>query len=313
MIKLPLSLLSLLLTAVFVMAPFQDAEAKRFGGGRSFGGRPLYSMPYKRSAIPKKPLYNRQQAAQRQATAQRNQAARQSWRNRGGLLGMLAPFLIGGLLGALFFGGAFEHINLADILVLGGLAFLAFKLLARRPQPAAESPYGGSGYDPGPDASPTGGFRATESAPRRPFDTDLLFGRKGARTVEAPPPELPADFDVDAFLEEAKSLFLRLQEAWNRGEMADIRALTTDEVFMEIKDQWQQEDSGEPTEVLELDAQLLDYRRDEDGEEAAVLFTALLREGRHPPEQIEEIWHFVRPRRQFNAGWRLDGIQQVED
>ena len=29
-----------------------DADAKRFGGGSSFGGRSSYSAPYKRSAIP---------------------------------------------------------------------------------------------------------------------------------------------------------------------------------------------------------------------------------------------------------------------
>ncbi len=310
MVKLPLSFLTLLLTAVFVMAPFQDAEAKRFGGGRSFGGRALYSTPYKRALIPKKPLYNRQQATRRQATAQRNQAARQSWRNRGGLLGMLAPFLIGGLLGALFFGGAFEHVNLADVLVLGGLAFLAFRLLSRRPRPVAETPYGEQMPD---DPSTASGLRQMNETAPRPFDTDLLFGDKGERHTDASSVELPADFDLDGFLAEAKSLFLRLQEAWNRGEMADIRELTTDEVFVEIKDQWQQEGGGDPTEVLELDAQLLDYRRDGDGEEAAVLFTALIREGSQSPERIEEIWHFVRPRRQFNGGWRLDGIQQVAD
>ena len=29
-----------------------DADAKRFGGGSSFGGRSSYNAPYKRSAIP---------------------------------------------------------------------------------------------------------------------------------------------------------------------------------------------------------------------------------------------------------------------
>ena len=39
-----------------------DADAKRFGGGGSFGGRSSYSAPYKRSAIPPSRSANQQQA-----------------------------------------------------------------------------------------------------------------------------------------------------------------------------------------------------------------------------------------------------------
>ncbi len=301
MSKRNLTLFTLILTAV--VALMSDAEAKRFGGGRSFGGRALYSTPYKRSQLPLRPGLTRQQALQRKAQAARqNQKTRQSWRQRGGLIGWLAPLLIGGLLGSLLFGGAFEHLNLADFLVFGALAFLAFKLLSRRPQPAAESPY--------PPAGETGFATESESSPGRPFDTDLLFGQRD-RTTD--PSDLPEDFDPDGFLERAKTLFRELQEAWNRGEIAEIRGLTTDEVFMEIKDQWQSEGSGPPTRVLALDAQLLDYRRTETGEEATVLFTAELQEGEAPAETIQEVWHFVRPGHRANAAWLLDGIQQVED
>jgi len=297
------TLLTLILTAAVALAAWSDAEAKRFGGGRSFGGRALYSTPYKRSQLPLRPGMTRQQALQRKAQAARqNQKTRQSWRQRGGLMGWLAPLLIGGLLGSLLFGGAFEHLNLADFLILGGLAFLAFKLLSRRPQPAAESPH--------PPPGETGFGPEVVQSPERPFDTDLLFGRRD-RTADFV--DLPEDFDLDGFLEQAKATFRRLQEAWNRGEIAEIRGVTTDEVFMEIKEQWQTEGSGPPTRVLALDARLLDYRRTESGEEASVLFTAELQEGEALPAEIQEIWHFVRPGQRLNTAWLLDGIQQVED
>ncbi len=297
MSKRNLTLLTLILTTAVALVSWSDAEAKRFGGGRSFGGRSIYSTPYKRSQLPLRPGSTRQQALQRKARAtEQNQKARQSWRQRGGPLGWLAPLLIGGLLGSLLFGGAFEHLNLADFLVFGALAFAAFKLLSRRPQPATASP-----YSPPPEET---GFDAG-----RPFDTDLLFGKRG-RTADLV--DLPDDFDLDGFLEQAKDTFRRLQEAWNRGEIAEIRGVTTDEVFVEIKEQWQTEGSGPPTRVLALDARLLDYRRTEGGEEASVLFTAELQEGEDPPAEIQEIWHFVRTGRRPNAVWLLDGIQQIE-
>lgn len=304
MLKPNLTFLTLILAVVFALSPCSDAEAKRFGGGRSFGGRALYSTPYKRSQLPLRPGYTRQQALQRKAqAAKQNQTARQSWRQRGGLMGWLAPLLIGGLLGSLFFGGAFEHLNPADFLIFAALAFLAFRLLSRRPQPTTESP---SHLPPGETAFGAG----PEKPPERPFDTDILFGQ---RNQAASMVDLPKNFDLDGFLEQTKATFLKLQEAWNLGEIAEIRGLTTDDVFMEIKDQWQTEGSGPRTRVLALDAQLLDYRQTDDEEEAAVLFTAKLQEGDAPVEEIQEIWHFIRPKHRLKSAWLLDGIQQIED
>ncbi|GAB4363383.1 MAG: Tim44-like domain-containing protein [Methylohalobius crimeensis] len=301
--KLTLALSTMALGIVFLLAPIEDAEAKRFGGGRSFGGKSFYSTPYKRSQ-----LQQRRTTSQKKA-AQTNQSARQSWRNRGGLLGWMAPLLIGGLLGSLFFGGAFEHLNLADFLIFGGLAMLAFKFLARRSQPVEEAPYGGAASEPGyrRDPSPATGSR--------PFDTDLLF-KHGDSVSKSPIPAsltaVPADFHVEQFLEEVKHLFRQLQDAWNRDELADIRGLTTDEVFMGIKAQKDMDGNGPFTEVLALEAQLLDYQETPDTQEAAVLFDAELQEAQQTPEKVQEIWHFVRSKRHFRPAWILDGIQQIE-
>ena len=45
----------------------------------------------------------------------------------------------------------------------------------------------------------------------------------------------PADFDESAFLHHAKVNFVRLQAAWNAGDMADIRAFSTPQMFAELK------------------------------------------------------------------------------
>lgn len=296
-----LGLTATLLTLMTV----SDAEARRLGGGRSFGGKSVYSSPYKRSQL------SRQQALAQQKAVQRNQTARQSWRNRGGLLGWLAPLALGGLLGALFFGGAFEHLNLMDMLVFGGLAWLGFKLLAGRASGAGASAYAGRGET-------TSDYSQHRSTPP-PFATDLLNKPKtGGMAFEASdfqtgvPVKVPEDFDVESFLNGAKRAFLHLQEAWNRGDLADIRELTTDEVFIEIKSQKQASIGDLPTEIEDVEAELVGFQENDSVQEAAVLFTAQIREGSHDPETIQEVWHFIRPRHHLKPQWLLDGIQQVD-
>ncbi len=291
--KYNLALLTLLIAALFL--PFTDAEAKRLGSGRSFGSKPSYSVPYQRAQLPLK----RPQSAQA-TTSIPPQASHSPLPNkRSNPLAWLAPFLAGGLLGALLLGGPFQHLNPADLLVFAGLAFVLFKLLTRRRQ-LEEAPY------------PAGGI--PEKSSPRPFATDLLFNHPGdlrqEETKFSLTPMVPADFDLKGFLEQAKAMFRQLQAAWNQADLAEIRGLTTDEAFMEIKAQKEDGLAGS-VEVSALEAHLLDYRETANEEMAAVLFTATLTEDRQTPEQIEEIWHFIRAKSDFRPIWRLDGIQQI--
>ncbi len=290
------------------LAGISDADAKRLGGGRSFGGKSLYSSPYKRAIPPR-------QAARPSAARQKNEGLRQSLRNRGGLMGLLGGLALGGLLGALFFGGAFENINLLDILVFAGIAFLLYRLFAARRRAAAPA---GAGTPPPMD----GHFRgqAPGESPRG-FNTDLLFKDKPALggpgpSAQEPPPQ---GFDAAQFLEGAKRAYHRLQGAWDSGDLEDIRELTTEPVYREIEAQYRQRHGSSRTEVIRLDAEPLEVR-DQGGQwEAAVLFDALLREidapgdEAQPPHRVREVWHFVRDAASRSPKWHLDGIQQLED
>ena len=115
------------LLMITVSAP--DAEARRMGGGKSFGSSPTHqSQPAQRQQAPRD-----QQAAPRQ---QQPGAAANSGASR--WLGPLAGIAAGGLLAAMLFGDGFEGIQLFDILLLGVIAFVLFKLFARRPLRPAE-------------------------------------------------------------------------------------------------------------------------------------------------------------------------------
>ena len=291
----------LLIALSLSLVGMSDAAAKRFGGGRS-----AYNAPYQRSGLPPS-----RSVGQQQATAQ-NQAAKQGMASRGGLMGMLGGLALGGLLGSLFFGGAFENINFMDILVLGAIAYLLYKLFAAK---AAQRPaYHRSAYDNKTQpiqTNPTG------------FNTDILFKKESQPSVDRHfqpdtrfnnPIAVPEGFDPQAFLVGAKIAYTTLQKAWDARDLAEIRGLTTDKVFAEIQSQLQASAAENHTDLLKLDAELLEVREIGSALEATVLFDAIMREDINAQtEQVREVWHFVKPKISIQPKWLLDGIQQLED
>ena len=141
-----------------MLTGIQNVEAKRFGGGSSFGSRPSHSTPFQGSAS------TTRSASQQQMTNQ-NQMARQNISQRGGLMGMLGGLAIGGLLGSLFFGGAFENINFMDI-ALFIMAFFLIKTLLSKAKNTAQPAY-----------QRTSDFNtpSDKSSNSAGFNTDLLF------------------------------------------------------------------------------------------------------------------------------------------
>ncbi|MDX1299691.1 MAG: hypothetical protein R3260_15845, partial [Pseudomonas sp.] len=95
-----------------------DAEAKRMGGGKSFGSAPSHQArqaPTQQSAAP--------------ATAGRQPAAASGasrW------LGPLAGLAAGGLLASKFMGDGYEGIQIMDKLIFGLNAFHQFRFLSAR-------------------------------------------------------------------------------------------------------------------------------------------------------------------------------------
>lgn len=293
----------------------QDVEARRFGGARSFGGKSSYRTPYRKSTTSKT------RSASQQRAHQQNQAARQNMTRRGGFMGMLGGLALGGLLGSMLFGGAFENINLVDILVFGGIAYLLLRLFAAKATPAAaiasrhpvfrnrqHSDYS-QNYRPGRQQQRSAGF-----------DTDVMFNNKSSsqfkESIDAEFNEtsLPAKFDEQAFLAGAIAAFTRLQAAWDNRDLAEIRSLTTDKVFVDIQDQLMNDTKENTTDVLKVEAELLDFRAIGSKLETVVLFDCIIREdtdGR--AEQVREVWHFIKSASSADASWYLNGIQQMEN
>ena len=310
---------SVLLSLFLIFASLNDAEARRFGGGGNFGGRSTYSAPYQRSTQP--PTRYANPSGQQQQNGQTAQnGARQGWFNRGGLAGLLGGLAIGGLLGSLFMGGGFHGINFFDILVLGTLAFLLFRFLAARKSGAQQQP-SYSGAHGRNYRSDEAGYNQTDESPAgvsSAFDTDLLFKKSPAGSPNADsgpvPGNIPPSFDEQGFLSGAKIAYSALQKAWDARDLAEIRGLTTDKVFAEIQDQLNSSTEENHTDVLKLNAELLDVREIGNEIEAVVLFEAIMREDRDAQAgQVREVWHFVKPNNPTQTKWLLDGIQQLAE
>ncbi|MDH5218347.1 MAG: TIM44-like domain-containing protein, partial [Gammaproteobacteria bacterium] len=260
----------------------EDAEAKRFGGGKSFGSKKMFSTPFNRSAPKKQTAPAAPGKAAPGAAAAGGAAAVGA---KSGMMGMLGGLAIGGMLGALFFGGAFENINFLDILIFGGIAFLLFKLFAsrRRGMGPASGRAQAAGGAPTPDADwndasereyvqQRANTSPASSSTDRGFDTDIMFKDKTDSSITASVPQsipsgyvapekvsFPKGFNQDEFMGGAKNAFTMLQDAWDHGELADIRGLTTDKVFGEVQDQFFDRNGENKTEILEATAEIIDF------------------------------------------------------
>jgi len=265
-----------------------DAEARRFGGGRSFGRqRSGYSSPSRSSGS---------SPAGAPVTNNRRPFG-------GNWLGpAVGGFLAGGLLASLFMGRGFGGgIGLMDILLIAGIGMAMLYIFRNMRRGSPHSPQGQMQY---------AGYGG-QLMPSQPMSPPPVY-ESGPRSGTATMGRLPAGFDEQAFLRLAKSTFIRLQAANDAKDLSDIRQYTTPEVFAEVSMQARERpDAPQHTEVLTLNAELLDVATEGDLVIASVQFSGLLREEAHAPaEPLNEIWHFQKPAHQPHAPWLIGGIQQ---
>jgi predicted lipid-binding transport protein (Tim44 family) len=166
----------------------------------------------------------------------------------------------------------------------------------------------------GPTEAHTGSAGAsTGSAQHTAPVPPVPAGTPNAGTPNAGTPNIPADFKVEPFLRNAKTSFIRLQAANDARDLSDIREYTTPEMFAEISMQIN-ERGNEPqkTEVLNINADLLEVVTENETAIASVRFNGQLRESpTSPPEAFDEIWHVQKNLKDAESVWLLAGIQQV--
>lgn len=275
-----------------------DAEAKRMGGGGSFG--------MKRQVSPAP----RQQARPQAAPAPAGQAAKPKSSWMGPIAGIAAGLGLAALASHLGFGEQLANIMtivLLGLIIMAVIGFVMRKRLANAPKMQYAGGQG-AGFDQsgGSGQSKLSELLASAGAAQGSASHQEAVDEHQAR-------QFPADFDEQAFVRNAKVNFIRLQAANDAGNLDDIRAFTTPEVFAEIRLQHAERNGQvQETDVLHVDAQVLDVVLEENQIIASVGFNGQIREERNGPvEDFAEIWHMTKPL-DDSYGWVIAGIEQVQ-
>ncbi len=309
-------LTAMLVGALTLTVGLSTAEAKRMGGGGSFGKQ---SQSVNRQALP--PSQNQAAPASRQATpatTPQTPAAKPASPWKGMLGGALLGLGLGALLSQLGIGGALASAisSILMIALLAGAAFFIYRMIKRKsaPQEPLRHAYAGAGAG----ASGSTGFNTPEIGSRvEPAAQPAAFtGNQQASATDAgnayAPFGVPADFDSAGFVRHAKTNFIRLQAAWDRADINDIREFTTPEMFAELRMQLQERGaSANNTDVVSLNADLLGMETVGSDYVASVRFEGMIRESENAAaEPFSEIWNLTKPV-SGQGGWLLAGIQQV--
>ncbi|WP_106479044.1 Tim44 domain-containing protein [Phytohalomonas tamaricis] len=254
------------------------AEAKRFGGGKSFGS-------YSRSASPSQSATNRATTPPRQATQPNRSGASR-------FLGPLAGIMAGGLLASLLFGGAFDGIRFMDILLIALVAFIAFKFLRRRREATAGA-HDGQHHD----------ARNEQRNHNQMFEANRSSVSGGTAVGST-----PSWFDKERFLSGSKEHFMELQRAWDNNDLSRIQEYVTPELYNLLRKERAQQPANNQTEIVRLFAELGNIQEIGQQAEATVLFHGILKEEGQETE-FNETWHLTRELKD-NAPWYIQGIEQ---
>src|SRR5690554_1315272 len=272
--------------AVFLMVGLTvpDAEARRLGGGKSFGAAPMHkSQPAQRQQAPQ------------QATPRNQQANPAAVSGASRWLGPLAGIAAGGLLAAMLFGDGFQGLQLFDILIFGLLAFVLFKLFSRRSAPVMQrQPHPAGGPVPAPQQQPVW---PNQSASAQPAAAPV--------TMDA-----PAWFDADSFLKGAEEHFYTLQRHWRDNDVAGMAEYLDPALLQQMLAERSANPPSSNGFVEQLEARLEGIEQREGRTIATIGFTGVDREfPTDEGEHFDESWRLERADGD-NQPWIICGIRQ---
>lgn len=299
-------------TLVLVSLSF-DAEARRMGGGRSFGRQSPNIMQQRQAVTPPaattapRAASSTPQASARSGAAASSTAARSGMsRFLGPIAGIAAGLGIAALLSAMGLSGAFLEL-LSSLILIGLLVFGVMFIVRRlrggagRPAPHGASPMQRQSTSTSdwqrplnPSASAAPAYQAEPAAPAEPVDESWF---------------IPENFDTPGFLENAKAQFIKIQAVWDSGDVEQLRDYLTDDLLAEIKPELQARAAGDKTEVVLLNAELMGIETVSGGHLASIRYSGMLRESANTEAfRFEEVWNLYKAE---NEGWLLAGIQQM--
>jgi predicted lipid-binding transport protein (Tim44 family) len=296
----PFALFAVVLAAVVSLVASDGVDAKRLGGGSSIGAQRQSIAPPSAARAPTEPgaASNPVMPAQPGAASATRPTPPVTGASRwlGPLAGIAAGIGLAALLSHFGLSESFGSILLLALLAVG--AFVLIRMLLARRAVAAGPQIGGR-------------FPTTIDA-SGPVTRARFEPTWGGATNVAPAPSLPPGFNPAPFLQQAKAQFRHLQAAYDQDDRAALADVMTPEMFAEVERDLDQRGAHVATEVVTLDADILEVATEGPQHVASVRFTAMLREdGAAQPKSVVEVWNLMKPV-DGSTGWLLAGIQQPE-
>lgn len=297
--------LATVLVAVSAMSVVMtEAQAKRMGGGSSFGKQ---SQNVSRQSAA--PAQSQAAPATAKPAAPAAAPAKPASPWKGILGGALLGLGLGALLSHFGLGGAMASMISTMLMVglLAAAAYFIYRMLTRKKdgvqaKSAFQPAYAGAGNAATPEIGSRVEPAAFHAAPQS----------SGADTATAANWSVPEGFDVPGFLRHSKTYFIRLQAAWDKADVNDLREFTSPEMYAEMKQQLLERGaSANHTDVVSIDAELLGIETIDGEYLASVKFSGMIRESDNAPaEPFVEVWNLSKPA-SGQGGWVLAGIQQL--
>lgn len=313
-------------TVVMLGITMDDAEARRMGGGKSFGRQSSNIMQQRAPA--QAPRATQQNAAPNANQAATNRGATAATAQRSGFSRFLGPIAgiaaglgIMALLSSLGLSGALlEFLSSAVLiaLVIFAVMFIVRRLRGTQPNAATQGAYGAQNqaqdYYNQRQSTAFGQGASQPHAPQAPMAGASSFEQGQAEQAPVDPTWfVPAGFDTMTFINVAKQQFTKIQGLWDKGDVEQLKEYLTDDLIAELTPQIldQASSSSGPTEIVLLNAELLGMEQVAGGHLASVRFSGMLREEvGQDAFRFEEVWNLYKTE---DSGWLLAGIQQIPE
>ncbi|HEY1438922.1 MAG TPA: Tim44-like domain-containing protein [Casimicrobiaceae bacterium] len=304
------SILLLAAVAALTLGLSDLADARRMGSGRTLGAQRESVTPSRPAPAPTAPAGTAASPAAGAATPSPTPTPAPTGASR-----WLGP--IAGLAAGLGLAALMSHLGLSEdfgsllLIALGvfGAIFLVRMFLSRR-QTAAPIRFAGASTNKAIPASyETQAVPAWSGAEKT---EPLMAAEPAAPAFGVARKPLPPGFDAEGFAKEAKRQYIQIQRSYDNADRAALSSVMTSEMNTEIGREIDGRGAHQPTEIVTLDADVLEVTTENDKYWVSVRFTGLLREDGEPqPKSVDEIWNLTKPVN-GSSGWLLAGISQLQ-
>jgi len=271
-----------------MFAMVSEADAKRFGGGGF--GKTFKTSPF----------------ASKKATPAKNAQQNQTGKKKSGMMGgLMGGLLAGGIFAALLGSGAFEDIQVMDMIIMALLAFAAFKLfkgfMSSRQQVQPRMAANGNNQQ-------QQNFEVPHTADE--VKNQIQATQATGFNHDDVPFNLPEGFDQQGFIDGALSHYRTVQDSWNKGEVETIEEYVSPELFTALSEQRAKLVDPPQTEIIELNAEIVRADQAGNSAEISILFRGTCKDELEKSQDgIFDIWHLQRDLSTENADWVIVGIE----